>query len=1234
VRHPLKRVAEASAVNSSVAATSRYARTGAPEDLESARRTLAETLRRLPADSPSRSAVVITLALVLRDRGLVSGDPGPLQASAAMLEAFEPAHPQILANLALVLIDLHAATGVEDALSRAIEACERALVLPGDAMTRAFTAGTLGQAYIERGDDLDRGIAHLDQAARSDQLEPEATVAFRVALANALVRRYTADPRRHTDLNRAIDLDTETLQGLPQRSPEAAQLLQNLGTGLCDRWMAERNPDDLDRAQAAFAQARETPGLNADLRNTLVGGAGRVALHRFTSDRRPSDLGEAISLLEQVADRPRSGPSPDRTNLAIALGERFELSDDPADLERAVALLEAEIGRAEADDPRRPTWLGDLAGMLLESYSRTADAGALERAVAMLEQARDALPSDSPRRAPIATNLGPALMLRHAAFGDPADLDQAVAVLREALNVAGALPDEALRQRGNLAATLRQRSLGTGETTDLDEAIDTWRAAMASPSARPRERAGWLRGLAGALTDRYARTGDTVDLEAAVSYARGAIAAGQDVATERGLALSQLSVALADRYEGTHDAADLEEALATARDAIAQANFASAHTVGLHHNLGRALGLLYERTGHIEALQEATDASRQAFEATPEGSYGRGSFLNSFALRLIQLHRRTRQPGVLDEAVALLRRGLAGPGISWLERVGLHHNLGAALQERHRDHGSLDDLDRAIEAFEAAVDATPTGAADRVDMLGAVALARDARYEASYQIEDLRSAIAALEALWMQVSEVFSATPVAYKIAQQAEWSEVASLLVDRQLELAERAPEDATQARRRALVVAEGRKSRLLSEAMSRGDIPPPGDVAAGVLARERALLGQLAALDGVALAQTGRPHSPLQERERAARTEERSDVLRSLRELWDAIAATSTEGAHYVALRRASPPTWQELAALGDRLGPDTAVIAVHAGPARTRLFVLRAGADAPEVVSSDLSPSDWHDVLELLLNEIHRFDPFSPAEQTWDRPLSELAREAHALAGDTTQLVLAPDGVAHVVPWSVVLHRAGSGNTRRLWQIPALGLLRMLPRGSGSESPALVVGDPSEDLDHARDEALAVAGLLGGAALVGRDATREAVRSHLGHAGVVHLAMHARFDAESPLDSALVLADGETSARDVVAERLSADLVALSACETGLAGSLAGEELAGLAYAFLYAGARTLLVSLWPVDDPATASLMTAFYPAWRVGGDKAAALQTAMEQVRAIPERQHPYYWGAFVLLGAP
>ena len=103
-----------------------------------------------------------------------------------------------------------------------------------------------------------------------------------------------------------------------------------------------------------------------------------------------------------------------------------------------------------------------------------------------------------------------------------------------------------------------------------------------------------------------------------------------------------------------------------------------------------------------------------------------------------------------------------------------------------------------------------------------------------------------------------------------------------------------------------------------------------------------------------------------------------------------------------------------------------------------------------------------------------------------------------------------------------------------------------------------------------------------------------------------------------------------------KLSAELVVLSACQTGLGASLLAEGTHGFQRAFLAKGARSVLVSLWNVSDEATARLMEQYYVHWLADEDrptKAEALRRAQNDLRNIPEFGHPRYWGAFQLVGA-
>ena len=154
-----------------------------------------------------------------------------------------------------------------------------------------------------------------------------------------------------------------------------------------------------------------------------------------------------------------------------------------------------------------------------------------------------------------------------------------------------------------------------------------------------------------------------------------------------------------------------------------------------------------------------------------------------------------------------------------------------------------------------------------------------------------------------------------------------------------------------------------------------------------------------------------------------------------------------------------------------------------------------------------------------------------------------------------------------------------------------------------------------------------------LTGKKATKEWLTQNISNYGIIHLASHGEFDEFNPLFSSLWLAsEHPTNRRLTVKEifglEIKADLVTLSACQTGL-GKLEAGELIGLNRAFIYAGTHALVSALWRVDDLSTSVLMKHFYRSY-VTMDKAKSLRQA--QLIVKKEFPHPSYWAGFSLIG--
>ena len=145
------------------------------------------------------------------------------------------------------------------------------------------------------------------------------------------------------------------------------------------------------------------------------------------------------------------------------------------------------------------------------------------------------------------------------------------------------------------------------------------------------------------------------------------------------------------------------------------------------------------------------------------------------------------------------------------------------------------------------------------------------------------------------------------------------------------------------------------------------------------------------------------------------------------------------------------------------------------------------------------------------------------------------------------------------------------------------------------------------------------------------------------LIHYACHAYFNERFPLDSALVFTipekpepgkdNGLLQAWEIIEKvRIDADLVTLSACDTGLGKEMGGEGLSGLTRAFQFAGARSVLASLWKIDDAPTADLMRRFYGHLKAGRAKDEALRLAQMELLGSPSSSHPRDWAGFTLIG--
>lgn len=469
-----------------------------------------------------------------------------------------------------------------------------------------------------------------------------------------------------------------------------------------------------------------------------------------------------------------------------------------------------------------------------------------------------------------------------------------------------------------------------------------------------------------------------------------------------------------------------------------------------------------------------------------------------------------------------------------------------------------------------------------------------------------------------------------------------------------------------RAFRYAERAKAGVLRDALNEAEARSFAGIPASLLEQERKLRVDLASLD---------------RRLTEARLEQDADAGR-LRSLQDEQFARTRE---YDALQRRFEREYPDYYDLKYRFEPvgsaevreralDEATALVEYFLGRERVFIFTITRQSLDVVSVPREASLEADLTELRRASVDLDLPAraSSAHRLFRQLLAPV--ESH-LAG--RNLVIIPEAGLSGVPFEALLKREASPDAASRahpyvlrdhavsYAYSATVLLQGLRRererppdefvafaplfadGAATRDAPRPLPASRREVTDARELFARRQGLFGGwltrrsRVYLGRDASEARLKSAgLERYRYVHLATHGIVDEQHPGLSRLLLAPDSASGEDGVLHlgeiynlRLNADLVVLSACDTGRGRLARGEGIIGLTRSFLYAGAQSLLVSLWPVSDTAASELVVDFYRELLAGKPKAQALREAKLRAMARnPEYAKPYYWSSLVLVG--
>ena len=269
----------------------------------------------------------------------------------------------------------------------------------------------------------------------------------------------------------------------------------------------------------------------------------------------------------------------------------------------------------------------------------------------------------------------------------------------------------------------------------------------------------------------------------------------------------------------------------------------------------------------------------------------------------------------------------------------------------------------------------------------------------------------------------------------------------------------------------------------------------------------------------------------------------------------------------------------------------------------------------------------------------NPFKPFYDAVIDPILDM------LEPQDDELVIVPDGALCLTPWSAVFE---SIRIRIVPSLTSYQLILSVPEGHHKKKGALLVGNPClkelkkplDDLPCAQEEVEMIASVLKTTLVTGIQATKAEVMKRMSSVGLIHIAAHGNqrtgeialspnpgWSSKFPQRKDYIL-----KISDVQAANLRARLVVLSCCHSGRGRVLKGEGVVGIARAFLAAGARSVLVTLWAIDNEATMVFMKSFYQQLKEGKTASAAVQQSMKFLRESEQFYEMKYWAPFQLIG--
>ncbi|KAG2119451.1 CHAT domain-containing protein [Suillus clintonianus] len=916
-------------------------------------------------------------------------------------------------------------------------------------------------------------------------------------------------------------------------------------------------------------------------------------------------------------------------NLAISLQNRFEQWGVPSDLDEAIELNRAALLLRPPGHPNRSASLNNLASSLGNRFQQRGVPSDLDDAIELHRAALLLRPPGHSDGAVYLNNLAISLQNRFEQRGVLSDLDEAIELNRAALLLCPPGHSDGAVYLNNLAISLQNRFEQRGVLSDLDEAIELNRAALLLCPPGHSDRSGSLNNLANGLQNRFKQRGVPSDLDDAIELHRAALLLCPSSHSDRSTSLNNLAIGLQNRFEHLGVPSDLDEAIELLRAALLLRPPGHSNRSGSLNNLAISLQNRFEQRGVPSDLDEAIELYRAALLLRPSGHPDRSASLGGLATGLINRFEQRGVPSDLDEAIELNRAALLLHPPGHFDRSITLNNLANNLRNRFQQRGVPSDLDDAIELNRAALLLRPPGHSDRghIDRsmtLNHLALSLHIRFEQRGIPSDRDEAFR----LYVQLSYLSHAVSrmdltAAKSWATSAEETKHDSALLayqtalkflDQHVTMLPSSPYifDVVRIATASLAMDAFSCSVRHGALTTAMELVEQGRAVFWTqLARLRSPLDELS-LSGDTGAALENEFKQLSFGLRSAldRSTEESPQIRQLTMQWNDVVSRIRMLPDFS--RFLLPPLFSNLQKAAEE-GPVIIVNASRYGCDALIVFSAQDPVHVPldiqQTEVSELS-SEFQSLAEQFGSSDCQNKLVSILRKLWDCLVDPVVRALRASKiHHGSRIWWCPTAEFTLLP----LHAAGpyEKNKNNLSHFyvssytPTLAaLIRARQRVSQEVSTQHFVAigqanpDRGKELRHVAPELAIVAQRLepvvSFTSLEDSDATIQGALDALNHNQWLHLACHGMPHRTQPFDPSFAMGDGPLMIKEIIRSNWqNLEFAFLSACHTTVGHEKSPDEAIHLAAAMQFSGFRSVIGSMWSVDDEVARQVASVFY-----------------------------------------